>query len=113
MKVSPVSFGQVIAVTGKPKKIEQLRRETSYMANVARVDYTEYYAKSYSTGLLGDAVRNKELIDFYITGKDYDSFTKKERGWETMAEVSCQLDKYYNLGREGVNAVKLLISESR
>ena len=113
MKVSPVSFGQVIAVSGKPKKIQQLRDEIGNTANIARVDFTNYYKNTYSNGLIGMAARNNHAIDLYITGDDYSNFTKKRTGWQTMNEVSCQLDKYYDLTKTSVSAVKTIIKESR
>ena len=106
MKVSPVSFGQVIAVSGKSKKIQHLRYEMANVNNVARVDATDYYKNSYSTGLLGDAIRNNQLIDLYITGEDYKSFVEKKPNWETIGDVACQLDKYYDLKKISTNIVK-------
>lgn len=106
MNVSPVSFGQVIAVAGKPKKMEQLRKEVAYMPNLARVDYTDFYKKTYSDGLIGKAVREDLVVDFYINGDDYHSYNKKEYGWRAMDEVAAQLDVFYNLKTTSMNFVK-------
>lgn len=106
MNVSPVSFGQVIAVSGKSKKIQHLRCEMANANNVARIDATNYYKNSYSTGLLGDAIRNNQLIDIYITKDDYNSYVEKKPNWRTIDEVACHLDKYYDLKKISTNVVK-------
>ena len=111
MKISPVSFGLVTAVSGNNKKIQQLRRELYDSSKIARVDLTDYYKKTYSNGLLAQAVRNNQMIDFYITGDDFDSYTQKKRGWRTLNEVACQLDVYYDLNKFSTNVVKDKIKE--
>ena len=111
MKVSPVSFGLVTAVSGNNKKIRQLRRELDGSSKIARVDLTDYYKRTYSNGLLAQAVRNKQTIDFYITGEDFDSFNQKKRGWQTQNDVACQLDVYYDLNKNSTSFVKEKIRE--
>lgn len=111
MKVSPVSFGLVTAVSGNNKKIQQLRRELDGGSKIARVDLTDYYKKTYSNGLLAQAVRNNQTIDFYVTGEDFDSYTQQKRGWKTLNDVACQLDAYYDLNKNSISFVKEKIKE--
>ena len=112
MKVSPVSFGQVVAVCGKNKKIQHLRCEMATVSQVACVDATDYFKKTYSNGVLGQAVRDNQMVDFYITGEDYDSYMQKKPEWKTLNDIACQLDKYYDLKKTSTNTVKALLKES-
>jgi len=69
MHIMPVSFGKVIAVTGKAAKIKSLNRKVDNKG-VLRMDITSGYKQAMTNGLLGQAAKRGEKVEVYITGDD-------------------------------------------
>lgn len=111
MSVSSVSFGKVIAVSGKSKKIKYLRNEMSKTPNVTVLDATTHYMSTPTNGLLQKAAKHYDMIDIYVTGKDNKSLKNKEPGWETLSDVLGHIDKYFNLRTTSTNIVKEVLKQ--
>ena len=106
MEVSSVSFGKVIAVSGKRRKAEYLKNEMKNTPNMTVLDASDFYLSSVTDGLLHKAARRYDSVDIYITGKDNESYKNKEEGWKTLNDVLCHIDKYYNLRTTSTQIVK-------
>ena len=72
MSVNGVSFGSVVAVSGKHSKINKINnrlRPQAKMGNVIMKDVTEHYRHAPSSGLLAQSVQRGDKLEIYITGK--------------------------------------------
>lgn len=112
MKVSNVSFGKVIAVSGKESKIKKVNDRLSYRKQnglVAMRDVTKYYQYAPLTGSLAQAAQNGNKIEVYITGDDVKKMNS-EPGWKTMDGVLSHLSVYIDLAKISVGeAVERII----
>lgn len=113
MSVSSVSFGKVIAVSGKRKKTQYLRYEMAKMPNVTVLDATHYYMTSATDGLLHKAAKRYDAVDIYVTGEDNKSLINKEEGWQDLSDVLSHIDKYFNLRTTSTNIVKEVLRDSK
>lgn len=106
MSVSSVSFGKVIAVSGKVRKAEYLKNETKKIPNVTVIDAFNYYVTSATNGLLHKAAMRRDAVDIYVTGKDNEKLINKEEGWQNLNDILCHIDKYYDLRITSTQTVK-------
>ena len=112
MSVSSVSFGKVIAVSGKSKKVRYLRNEMSKTPNVSVLDATDHYMSTITGGLLHKAAKRYDMIDIYITGEDYKSLKNQEEGWRDLNDILSHIDKYFNLRTTSTNTVKEVLKQN-
>lgn len=105
MKTSNVSFGRVVALSGKDTKMKRVKEKLMSKAQSGTVivrDVTENYRYAPLTGSLAIAAQRGEKIDVYITGDDAKKFNKVE-GWKTMNDVLSNLSAYYELAKMSIS----------
>ncbi len=115
MQVSNVSFGSVIAVSGKPKKVNKVSSKLytqSKLGDVIMKDVTSVYQNASSSGMLAQSAQNGDKIEIYITGKDVDKVKNKTADWDTIGGILSNLSVYFNLNETSVDDVVEKISNS-
>lgn len=113
MQISPISFGKVIAVSGKSKSMRKLHYKAQNIKDVAIRDVTQYYMYTPDQGLLSQAAKSGQSVELYITGNDKKAYDNKENGWETTSEILSHMDKYLSLRNTNIDQVLNSIKESR
>lgn len=112
MKASNVSFGRVVAVTGKDSKIRKINNRLSYKKQsglVAMRDVTKYYQYAPSAGSLARAAQKGDRVEIYITGEDVKKINK-DPDWKTMDGILSHLSSYIDLAKVSVgDAVERII----
>ena len=102
MSVNGVSFGSVVAVSGKKGKINKVNNKLQYHAKSGQVimkDVTEHYRHAPSSGLLAQSVQRGDKLEIYITGKDVDKVKSKQSGWDTLDGILSNLSSYIQIDR--------------
>ena len=105
MSINKVSFGQVIAAFGKPKKMERLNAliaSSSKSDKVMIKDVTSSYKYSFTDGLMGQAAQRGERVSLYITGDDIKKVKNRDKHWKTMEGIRSNLQGYCNLATMSV-----------
>ncbi len=105
MKVSNVSFGKVIAVSGKESKMKRVKEKLASKALPGTVivrDVTEKYRYAPLTGSLAMAAQKGDRVEIFVTGDDVKKFNKVE-GWKTMDDVLSNLSAYYELAKMSIS----------
>ncbi len=108
MKTSEITFGRVIAVYGKPKKMQKVNsRLGSYAQNglVKIQDVTSMYRSAPSSGELAQAAQRGELVDIYITGDDVSKIKHKNKGWNNIREILRNLEDSFNANQMFISEV--------
>ena len=108
MAVNGVSFGSVVAVSGKKNKINKVNSRLQYQAksgNVIMKDVTEHYRHAPSCGLLAQSVQKGDKLEIYITGKDVDKVKARQSGWDTLDGILSNLSSYIQIDRMPTNEV--------
>lgn len=108
MAVNGVSFGSVVAVSGKKNKINKVNSRLQYQAksgNVIMKDVTEHYRHAPSCGLLAQSVQKGDKLEIYITGKDVDKVKSRQSGWDTLDGILSNLSSYIQIDRMPTNEV--------
>ena len=82
MEVGRVSFGNVIAVSGRAncvKQLDNLVRSQQLFKNgqIMQQDVTSHYKYAPKTGLMAQSAQRGEPVFIYITGEDLKKFKKK------------------------------------
>ncbi len=107
MKTANVSFGRVVALSGKSPKLKKINDKISQKKQngfVVSRDVTHEYVNAPATGALAIAAQRGDKVEIYITGEDVKKFGKQD-GWKTMDDVLSHLSAYYD-------ATKLSIAEA-
>ena len=102
MSVNGVSFGSVVAVSGKKGKINKVNNKLQQQAKAGQVimkDVTEHYRHAPSSGLLAQSVQRGDKLEIYITCKDVDKVKSKKPGWETLDGILSNLCSYIQIDR--------------
>ena len=105
MKTSNISFGRVVALSGKDSKMKRVKEKLlskSQPGTVIVRDVTDNYRYAPLTGSLAIAAQKGDRIDVYITGDDAKKFNKVE-GWKTMDDVLSNLSAYYELAKMSIS----------
>ncbi len=106
MAVGNISFGNVIAVSGKYNKVEKLNRKLrnqTHSGNLMMKDVTKQYIHASSWGVLAQAAQKGDRVEIYITGKDdVDKVKNKTPKWDTIDGILSHLSSYHNLNRLSV-----------
>lgn len=101
MKTANVSFGKVIALSGKEAKLKRVNEKIAYKKQIGQVvsrDVTHEYVNAPSTGSLALAAQRGDRVEIYITGDDVKKFGKQD-GWKTMDDVLSHLSAYYDVAK--------------
>ncbi len=107
MKVANVSFGKVVAVMGKDKKIKKINEKLSHKRQnglIAMRDVTQHYKFAPSTGVLAQAAQNGNNIEIYITGDDVEKMNRDPE-WKSIEGILSHLSRCFD-------ATKLSVSET-
>lgn len=97
MKTAQVSFGKVVAVRGKPKKMDKINRKLYPYAKSGKVmikDVTSFYRNASSDGEMAQAAQRGEYVDVYITGDDIKKIQQKEPGWKCIKDILGNVEDY-------------------
>ncbi len=108
MSISNVSFGRVVAVSGKPNKMEKINNRLFSKTEDRKVmmkDVTKKYAHASSSGLLAQAAQKGHLVQIYITGDDIANIKTKEKGWTTIDGILSNLEAYYKASDFSVDEI--------
>ncbi len=115
VKTSEITFGRVIAVCGKPKKMQKINRKlSSYAQNgiVKIQDVTSMYKNAPSSGELAQAAQRGELVDIYITGDDVRKVKEKQQGWNNIREILRNIQDSFNVNQMFISeAVEKILSK--
>ncbi len=107
MRMSPVSFGKVIAVSGKPGKMYQLgnRMNNRHQKRLLVKDVTNIYKNNPGGSMLADAANAGETVQLFITDEDVSKVLKKEKGWHNISVILSQMTDFFSLTDKS-NSVK-------
>lgn len=107
MSIAPVSFGKVVAVTGKQNKLTKVRNKifAKRTGPVVLKDYTFLYVNASSNGMLSQAAHNGEKVHFYATGEDAICLASRSEGWETDDLVASKLNECYSVKKTPVKEI--------
>lgn len=99
MKASSVSFGKVIALSGKESKIKKVNSKLAGVIDSKQIivrDYTSFYQNAPSSGSLAQAAQKGDKIEIYVTGGDVKKMGKFP-DWKTPEGVLSHLSCCYDL----------------
>lgn len=108
MAVSNVSFGSVVAISGKPGKINKVNNKMymqSRLGNVMIKDVTSHYKKSSNFGLLAESAQKGDKVEIYITGADVAKVKDKQKSWDTLDGILSNMTTYFNIDKMSINEV--------
>ena len=106
--MSNISFGRVVAVSAKPRKMEKLYKKTEAYCKLGKLivkDVTDVYDNAASNGIMAQAVKRGERLDLFVTGEDVEKMKNKTQGWRTMNELVANIDSYINANLMSLNEV--------
>lgn len=107
MPVGNVSFGRVIALTGKPQAVDRMNRRLKPLVNSGKVlsyNVTDKYKNQLSTtGSISAAVGRGEEAYVYVTGYDVHKVKEKQKGWDSLYNILGNMSQYINLNETRVN----------
>ncbi len=99
MKTSSVTFGSVIAVSGKSKKMDKVNKKLLPYAKTGKVmikDVTSFYRNASPAGEMAQAAQRGESVDIYITGSDIEKIKKKQYGWRSIRDILGNLEDCFS-----------------
>lgn len=104
MEVGNVSFGGVVAVSGKQwnmqKFSEAMRKSVDYRnGDIMQRDVTSHYKYAARNGLMARAAQSGQSVNIYITGEDAQFVRERKDGWDTLDGILMQLTKFVNVDR--------------
>lgn len=105
MAIGNVSFGSVIAVAGKPNKINKINKKLHAYDNnnLIMKDVTNYYKNASSQGVLAQYAQKGDKIEIYVTGNDVEKVKNKENNWKTIEGILSNLTSYFNTDKMNVS----------
>ena len=104
METNNVSFGKVIAVHGKPKKMNKLMKKLEgelKTNNIMMRDVTSTYKNASPFGELARAAQNGEKVDIFITGNDIQKVNKEE-GWLSLSDLLSHIQAFYDANKVNI-----------
>lgn len=105
MTINNVSFGSVIALSGRPNKINKINKKLHSYAqegNVIMKDVTNYYQNASSQGVLAQSAQKGDKVEIYITGEDIEKVKNKDNNWKTVEGILSNLTSYFNTDRMNI-----------
>ncbi|MCD7740315.1 MAG: hypothetical protein LUH11_03095 [Candidatus Gastranaerophilales bacterium] len=107
-----ISFGSVIAVSGKPQKVNKVSSKLYTQVRLGDIimkDVTSVYKNASSSGMLAQSAQNGDKVEIYITGNDVDKVKNKALNWDTLGGILSNLSTYFNL-QEKENTVDKVVN---
>lgn len=108
MKTSEVSFGRVVAVYAKPKKMTKVNKKLFPQTKTGKVmikDITSMYKHVSSAGEMAQAAQRGDSIELYITGDDVSKVVQKQSGWKSIKEILGNIDEYFDASQMFVSDI--------
>ncbi len=104
MEVGNVSFGNVVAVSGKSRNMyrftEAMSKNPEFKSGkVMQRNVTDEYKYASRNGLMAQAAQRGESVEIYVTGEDYEYVRECRDGWDTLDGILSQLTKFVNVDR--------------
>ncbi len=104
MKISNVSFGNVVAVSGKVRKINGINsklRSKKINGDVLIQDITSKYMNS-SAGKFSDEAKKGNCVYIYITGDDISKVKNHDTDYGNVEAIISKMKDYFNLNNTSV-----------
>ena len=111
MHVSNVSFGNLIAVYGNPKKIDKIDRKVGTTAMVK--DVTAKYKSSKPSGVLAQAAQSGNKVKLYITNPERFYIVNGYDGWGTISDIAEHIQDYYDINKMSISQVTDIITKQK
>ncbi len=103
MSISNVSFGSVIAVSGKSNKINKINKKLHSLDNsIVMKDVTNYYKTASSQGVLAQSAQKGDRIEVYVTGDDIEKVKNEENNWKSVEGILSNLNSYFNVDKMNI-----------
>ena len=105
MPIGNVSFGRVVALTGKTRDISKVnKRIKSHVTNGSILSYnvTDRY-KNQSTGALSAAVARGEEAYVFVTRGDVKKVKENQKGWNSINNILSNISQYIDLNETRVS----------
>ena len=107
MPVGNVSFGRVIAVTGKGRDVQRVNKRLKSYVNDGKIlayNVTDQYKHQLSTtGAISAAVGRGEEAYVYVTRDDVKKIKEKQNGWTSIHGILSNMSHYINLNETRVS----------
>ena len=100
MPISNVSFGSVVAVSGRPKKISTINQRLRNQASNGKVimkNVTPQYVNASSDGLIAQAAQRGDRVEIYITGEEAEQVRKKAPEFSTIDGILSHMSSYIDV----------------
>lgn len=101
VNASDVSFGRVLAIYAKPKKMNQINKKLSPYVDNGKVmikNVTSFYKHASTSGEMAQAAQRGEVVDIFITGDDINKIKKQQSGWRSMRDILVNIEDCINAG---------------
>ncbi len=108
MNISPISFGKVITVSGRPSKMRHLNNKvsnTKHRQPIIMQDVTYIYKNAPRTGILARAASQGDVVNMYVTGDDVSKVQKQKQGWHNVDYVLSHMTDYYSTSESSVRSI--------
>lgn len=104
METKNVSFGKVIAVSGKRSNVslfnDLMKRHKDYSYDkIMQKDVTSHYMNASKTGLMAESAQNGDSVEICITGIDLQNVKQKKVGWDTLDGILANLTGLFRLDK--------------
>jgi len=106
--INNVSFGSVIAVSGKSNKINKVNKRLKSEAdkgNVLMKDVTEKYVNSSASMVIAEAAQNGDRVEIYITGDDAKKVRAKHPEYDTIDGILSHMGAYFKIDKLSVGEI--------
>lgn len=105
MQLNNVSFGQVVTVSGNPKKIKNIDKKLAATGQVMMKDVTDYYQSAMPNGEMAQAARKGDKVKLYITGRERKAVENSEPGWKSITDILSHIQRYYDANKLSLSQV--------
>ena len=111
MQVSKVSFGSLVAVSGKAKKMKNIDKMLSSSAMIK--DVTSTFQISFPSGTLAQAARRGYKVKLYITGNERKFIENKKKGWKTLSNLLENIEDYFDANKTSISQISEAILKQK
>lgn len=111
MHVSNVSFGNLIAVYGSPKKVDKVDRKIGTKAMIK--DVTTKYKTAMPVGVLAQAAQSGNKVKLYITNPERYYIETGCDGWSKISDIAEHIQDYYDVNKMSISEVTDVITRQR
>ena len=108
MSIGKISFGSVIAISGKEKRVRRVNqrlRPQTQSGKVMLKDVTRKYMNAAYWGVMAQAAQRGDKVEIYITGTDVQKVKKRDPNWDSIDGILSNLTDYHNVNETPVQDV--------